>query len=142
VLSHPLRRGRDDGACVHQVDWRHVIHALRRKPGALAGLVCRDSLFPRTEYAAAWTALSDALPQRDACCRMVGLLWLAHEEACEAELAHLIAEELDRAGLPDAEVLRTRLEPRGRTLPADIPVALTGLAQFDALLGTQTGAHT
>jgi hypothetical protein len=135
VLSHTRRRGRDDGACVHQVDWRHVIHALRRKPGALAGLVYRDILFPRTEYAAAWSALSDALPQRDACRRMVALLWLAHEEACEAELAHLIAEALSCGELPDADVLRARLEPRGRTLPADIPVALTGLAQFDALLG-------
>jgi transposase InsO family protein len=134
VLSHPRRRGRDDGACVHQIDWRHVIHALRRKPGALAGLVYRDSLFPRTEYAAAWAALSDALPQRDACRRMVELLWLAHKEACEAELAHLIAEELNRGDLPDADTLRTRLEPRGRAMPADIPVALTGLAQFDALL--------
>jgi hypothetical protein len=66
---------------------------------------------------------------------MVALLWLAHEEACEAELAHLIAEALSCGELPDADVLRARLEPRGRTLPADIPVALTGLAQFDALLG-------
>jgi hypothetical protein len=140
VLSHPRRRGRDDGTCVHQIDYRHVIHALKRKPGALAGLVYRDSLFPRTEYAAAWTALSDALPQRDACRRMVGLLWLAHEEACEAELAHLIAEDLSYGGLPDADDLRLRLEPRGRAMPDDIPVALTGLAQFDALLRTQPGA--
>jgi transposase InsO family protein len=140
VLSHPRRRGRNDGACVHQIDYRHVIHALKRKPGALAGLVYRDSLFPRTEYAAAWSALSDALPRRDACRRMVDLLWLAHEEACEAELAHLIAEDLSYGGLPDADDLRLRLEPRGRAMPTDIPVALTGLAQFDALLGTQPGA--
>jgi hypothetical protein len=32
VVSHPRQRGRNDGARVHQVDWRHVIHALRRKP--------------------------------------------------------------------------------------------------------------
>ena len=41
----------------------------------------------RSEYAAAWAALSEALPRRDACRRMVDLLWLAHDEACEAELA-------------------------------------------------------
>src|SRR6188472_2086376 len=52
----------------------------------LAGSVYRDGLFPRSEYAAAWAALSETLPRRDACRRMVDLLWLAHDEACEAEL--------------------------------------------------------
>ena len=134
VVKHPRRRGRDNGVRVHQVDYRHVIHALRRKPQALAGSVYRDGLFPRTEYAAAWDALSEALPQRDACRRMVDLLWLAHDEACEAELAALIAGDLAADRLPEARTLKTRLEPRRRSLPADTPVALTTLASFDALL--------
>jgi hypothetical protein len=47
-----LRRGRiprgraDRGRCGHVVDYRHVIHALRRKPMALLNLVYRDQLFP------------------------------------------------------------------------------------------------
>jgi hypothetical protein len=134
VVSHPRQRARGDGVRVHQVDWRHVIGSLRRKPQALAGSVYRDSFFPRTEYAAAWGALSAALPQRDACRRMVDLLWLAHEEACEAELAALIAEDLAADHLPAAKILKLRLEPRRRSLPADVPVALTTLASFDALL--------
>ena len=134
VVSHPRQRGRNDGARVHQVDYRHVIHALRRKPQALAGSVYRDGLFPCTEYAAAWAVLSAALPQRDACRRMVELLWLAHDKACETELAALIAEDLAADRLPEAKALRARLEPRRRSLPADTPVALTALASFDALL--------
>jgi hypothetical protein len=134
VVSHPRLRSRGDGVRLHRVDYRHVIHALRRKPQALAGSVYRDGLFPRSEYAAAWAALSDALPRRDACRRMVDLLWLAHDEACEAELAALIAEELASGGLPDAYRLKPRLEPRRRSLPTDVPVALTDLASFDALL--------
>lgn len=134
VVSHPRLRSRGDGVRLHRVDYRHVIHALRRKPQALAGSVYRDGLFPRTEYAAAWAALSEALPQRDACRRMVDLLWLAHEEACEAELAALIAGELAVGRLPEARRLKTRLEPRRRSLPADVPVALTELASFDDLL--------
>lgn len=134
VVSHPRLRGRGDGVRLHRVDYRHVIHALRRKPQALAGSVYRDGLFPRTEYAAAWAALSAALPRRDACRRMVDLLWLAHDEACEAELAALIAEDLAAGRRPDARDLKMRLEPRRRSLPADVPVALTELASFDALL--------
>ena len=134
VVSHPRRRSRGDGVRLHQVDYRHVIHALRRKPQALAGSVYRDGLFPRTEYIDAWAALSANLPQREACRRMVELLWLAHDEACEAELAALIAEDLAAHRLPEARTLKTRLEPRQRLLPADTPVALTTLASFDTLL--------
>ncbi len=123
-----------DGRRVHVVDYRHVIHALKRKPQALAGSVYRDGLFPRGEYAAAWRRLSETLPQRDACRRMVALLALAHDEDCEAELAALIAADLAAGRDPDARELGDRLEPRGRDLPADVPVALTALASFDALL--------
>ena len=129
-----------------------VIHALRRKPQALAGSVYRDGLFPRSEYAVspkanlrfdAWAALSAALPRRDACRRMVDLLWLAHDEGCvapkahlrcDAELAALIADTLGHGDLPEARAMKQRLEPRRRTLPHDTPVALTDLASFDALL--------
>lgn len=134
VVTHPRQRGRRDGARVHCVNYRHVIHALRRKPQALAGSVYRDGLFPRTEYAEAWSALSAALPRKDACRRMVDLLWLAHDEGCEAELAALIAETRAQGELPEARILKQRLVPRQRVLPEDIPVELTDLASFDALL--------
>jgi hypothetical protein len=114
-----------------------VIHALRRKPQALAASVYRDGIFPRSEYAAAWTALSEALPRREACRRMVDLLWLAHDEACEAALATLITAELAAGRLPDAATLKRRLAPRRRDLPEDVPVALTPLAHFDTLLEAQ-----
>ena len=137
VVSHPRLRARQDGRRAHCIDYRHVIHALRRKPQALAASVYRDGLFPRSEYAAAWIALSEALPQREACWRMVDLLWLAHDEVCEAALAGLITAELAAGHLPDAATLQGRLAPRQRDLPADVPVALTALATFDALLEAQ-----
>jgi hypothetical protein len=134
VVSHPRRRTRNDGRRVHVIDYHHVIHALRRKPQALAGSVYRDSLFPRSEYAEAWARLSETLPLRDACRRMVALLALAHDEACEAELAALITEDLAAGRAPDARSLRDRLEPCRCDLPVDVPVALTALASFDGLL--------
>ena len=68
---------------------------------------------------------------------MVDLLWLAHDEACEAALAGLISAELAAGRLPDAATLKSQLAPRQRDLPADVPVALTALAQFDTLLEAQ-----
>ena len=65
---------------------------------------------------------------------MVELLWLAHDEACEAELALLIAEDLVNSRLPEAAKLKPRLAPKQQSVPEDVPVALTELSSFDALL--------
>ena len=64
---------------LHVVNYRHVIHLLRRKPGALLSLVNRDQLFPRDIYRRTWDRLVAAEPARTACQVMVGLLALAHE---------------------------------------------------------------
>ena len=66
---------------------------------------------------------------------MVDLLFIAHERACEAELAHLLAADLTVGILPDADALTLRLTPRHMTLPQDVAVAHPSLASFDALLG-------
>ncbi|MEO1455933.1 MAG: IS21 family transposase, partial [Pseudomonadota bacterium] len=139
VVVHPRRRGRDDGVRVHQVDYRHVIGALRRKPQALAGSVFRDGLFPRSEYAVAWIALSEALAQRDACRAMVALLALAHDEACEAELAERETRRIRR------HLLASRL-PAGKTLATIDFKALSGVprARVEALAAgdwIDTGAN-
>ena len=65
-----LRRGRppqESSKHSHVVDYRHVIHALRKKPMALINLVYRD---PRRAYARAYTAVnfSCALGEKVWCC--------------------------------------------------------------------------
>jgi len=135
VVSHSRARRRSDGHRVHVINYHHVIHALRRKPQALWSSIYRDSLFPRTEYAEAWKVLQRDLPRRDACRRMVDLLFIAHDQACEAELAHLLAADLDAGRAPDPKALASRLAPRQMALPRDVTVAHQSLDSFDALLG-------
>ena len=74
ILS--LRRGRAPGCGKHGrvVDYRHVIHSLRRKSMALLNLVYRDQLFPRRAFALAFEALLAGLGERAACRAMVGIL--------------------------------------------------------------------
>jgi hypothetical protein len=128
----PRGRSRPDGRHGHVVDYRHVIYALRRKPMALLGLVYRDSLFPRPAYARAFEALRAALPDRLACRVTVELLALAHERACEADLAGLIEAELTAGRLPDMAVLRARFAPDPAALP-DITVVHPPLAAYEDL---------
>ena len=113
----PRGRSHSDGRHGHVVDYRHVIHALRRKPMALLGLIYRDSLFPRPAYARAFEAMRAALPDRMACRLTLELLALAHERACEAELAKLLEADLDAGRLPDMASLRARFVTDATALP-------------------------
>jgi hypothetical protein len=56
---------------------------------------------------------------------MVDLLWLSHEDACEDELAALIAEDLGAGRLPEARRLKARLETPRRSSPPDVLVVMT-----------------
>jgi hypothetical protein len=130
-----LRRGRPpqgSGKHGHVVDYHHVIHALRRKPMALINLVYRDRLFPRRAYARAFEALLAQESEKQACRTMVGLLALAHDRACEAELAHAIDADLDAGALPDLDRLRDRFRPDQTAIP-DVAVELAPLSAYDEL---------
>ncbi len=130
-----LTRGRaaSAGKHGHVVDYRHVIHALRRKPMALLGLVYRDQLFPRDAYRRTFDRLLETLAPKPACRLMVDLLALAHDRGCEAELADILADDLGAGRLPDLMVLRGRFAPDPGTLP-DVVVHLTPLSAYEALL--------
>lgn len=129
-----LARGRPgpNGKHGHIIDYRHVIHSLRRKPMALLNLVYRDQLFPRRAYRKAFDALLAEAGEKAACKTMVGLLALAHERACEAELAVAIEEELDSGRLPNLAALTQRFAPKDAA-PPNIIVALPELAVYDAI---------
>lgn len=130
-----LRRGRSwgEGRHGHVIDYRHVIHSLRRKPMALMNLVYREALFPRPAYRLAWERLLAAGDARAACRTMVGLLALAHERNCEAELATILAAELDQGDLPSLVDLRARFAPSASAAPV-ISVILPSIASYDVLL--------
>jgi hypothetical protein len=116
----------------HVVDYRHVIHALRRKPMALLNLVYRDQLFPRPAFGRAFEALRQRCDERPACKIMVELLALAYERSCEAELAEIIDAGLDAGCLPDLASLRARLRPDETPVP-HVTVELVPLGAYDEL---------
>jgi len=142
VLTLPRGRApqRGKGKRGHVIDYRHVIHSLRCKPQALLNLVYRDDLFPRAAYRRAWEALSDRLDPRLACRIMVGLLWLAHERACEADLAAALDTVLDAGQLPDLAALQRRFAATAVDTPA-VTVTLPTAATYDSLLPTAGAAQ-
>jgi hypothetical protein len=131
-MTMPRGRARPNGAHGHVVDYRHLIQSLRRKPMALMGLVYRDKLFPRQAYRRTFDVLVAAVPARVACRTMVDLLALAHDRACEGELAERLTRDLDADILPDMSVLRGVFTPDAAALPA-IVVTYMPLSAYDEL---------
>ena len=99
---------------------------------ALLNLVYRDQLFPRPAFARAFDALRERCDDRPACKIMVGLLALAHDSACEGELADIIAAGLDAGRLPDLATLRARFRPDETPVP-HVTVKLAPLGVYDEL---------
>ena len=114
------------------IDYRHLVGALKRKPGAFARWVLRDAAFPRAVYRQMRERLAAQKPEREACRAMVGLLVLAadgHESQPAQELEQLI--ELDQ--LPHLQALTQLLAPPNSTVP-DVVVMLPTLASYNALI--------
>jgi hypothetical protein len=138
TLVLTLPRGRRPGGALHNrnghvVDYHHVIPALRRKPMALLNLVYRDQLFPREAYRRTWEALIGAQSARNACRTMIGLLALAHDRACEAELASELEAVLASGELPELALLQQKFMPSSVAIP-EVTVSLPAAVAYDALL--------
>jgi hypothetical protein len=99
VLEHP-RLTRTDERRPRSIDYRHLVSALKRKPGAFARWVLRDAVFPRAVYRQTWERLAARLPERNASRTIVGLLVLA-AEGHEAQLADELDQLIELDQLPD-----------------------------------------
>nr|WP_242684362.1 IS21 family transposase [Paraburkholderia hospita] len=138
-----LQRGRPgpNGKHGHVINYRHIIHALRRKPMALLNLVYRDQVFPREAYRLTFERLREQLPERAACKTMVELLSLAHERNCEAQLAQALQQCLDDGQLPDLDALDSRFASKPAAVP-QVHVQLASLRDYEALLDLATEVAT
>jgi hypothetical protein len=122
----------------HNIDFRHVIGSLKRKPQALRYLVYRDALFPTYVYKRAWDALDAALDARQACRDMVTLLEIAANGNCVEALGLRIEAALNEGRLPDVVSLKSVFLPmaRGR---ADVSIPPPDFLGYNSLLTSVGG---
>lgn len=133
VLSRPRATLKDGQRHPRDIDYRHLIAALKRKPGAFARWVLRDAAFPRAVYRQTWERLAAAKPEREACKTMVGLLVLA-ADGFEAQLTQELEQLIELDQLPDLPALSKLLAPPTGEVP-NVTIVLPTLAGYDALLG-------
>lgn len=123
----------DNKRRARQVDYRHVIASLERKPQAFRYSRLRDDLLPDETYKAVWAWLDREMEARKACKTMVGILALAHRADCEKQLGEHLQIMMSNQSLPSLHELRRRFEHGEQTVPA-IHVNQPPAASYDALL--------
>lgn len=117
------------------IDYRHVIHSLVRKPGAFAGYIYREELFPRSVFRQAY----DRLKQHDAAradAAYVRVLALAAESGEDA-VAGVLGQLLRDHELPCDTLVRDRLTLPVRPTPMLASFA-PELSDYDQLLEVGT----
>lgn len=115
----------------HQIDYRHVIWSLVRKPGAFARYRYREELFPSLVFRRAYDALVDARGER-ADVEYVRILHLA-ASTMEADVERALEELLARGERPDFAAVKALAAPEKPTVP-QINIPAPDLTVYDRLL--------
>ena len=126
VVERTEKRRGDKGGFVN---WRHVVLALQRKPGALSGWRHREAMFPN----ARWRGLYDLLKERHSPGRAereyLGILVLGLQERLESLEA--VIEELGQQ--VSLDTMRRRFCPPNNIIEMKLEV---NLSSYDELLST------
>lgn len=120
----------------YRIDYRHVIQSLALKPQAFRYSVIKDALLPNATYQEIWQRLNQECVSRHACQLMVGLLKLACDYNCEADLGDKVLSLLQKGEIPTLGSLQRRYETQSKTSPAypEIVVPKQNIAVYDRLL--------
>jgi hypothetical protein len=130
IETLPRLRGRGK----HQINYRHVIDWLVRKPGAFADYRYRDDLFPTSRFRMAFDAFNADHTPRVAIRMYLEILQLAARES-ETGVDEALRRWLDRDLPLTVELLRQdMLSASGLPSPREVQIDAVDLSSFDELL--------
>ena len=128
--SFPRLRGRGK----HQINYRHVIDWLVRKPGAFADYRYRDDLFPTSRFRMAFDTLTAAHTPRVAAAKYLEILQLSARES-ETGVDDALTRWLDSDSPLTPEMVREDLlKSSGLAPPREVQIDAVNLSSFDELL--------
>lgn len=116
-LAFTLERKRKNKQHVRQIDYRHIIDSLSKKPGALLRYIYRDELFPTLAFRQTWECLQQAHDQRKACREYVSILKEAAQENRESRVSHYLERELIKEKVPKAADVALLFKEASSDLP-------------------------
>jgi Integrase core domain len=121
-----------------RINYRHLIAHLMRKPGAFAGYVFRDDLFPSLAYRKAYDRLVERKPERadKEYLAILNHAAMGSEQDVEAVLELL----LEGGGTPSLEAVKELTSINMGVLP-DLRIPVPELFSYDELLSFLPRAH-
>lgn len=130
-LPNGRKRGR-------QVDYRHVIHSLAKKPQAFRYSQLRDDLLPSVTYRTIWAAVDKTMAAKDACKFMVGLLRLAALHDCEKPLGGAVLTALNEGKPLSLISFQKQFCKKPERLTQDIQIVHPSLENYNLLIPHQS----
>lgn len=116
-----------------QVDYRHVIGSLVKKPQAFRYSRLRDDLLPTPEYQLIWKYVDENMSAKAACKFIVGLLYLAHCENCESTLAQTVLSLIEKNATLSLSSLQMKFKVP-LIKPPNIEVTQHDLSDYNTLI--------
>ena len=123
----------------HQIDYRHLVGALSKKPQAFRNYIFREHLFPTLAFKLTWKQLDLHLDSRTSCKEYISILKLAADHD-ESKVSRCLEQMLSKNELPKQLTVQKRLglltEPKSIKVRVESP----DLASYNQLL-TQENNH-
>jgi hypothetical protein len=119
----------------YQINYRHVIDSLLRKPGGFRNYRYREDLFPRTVFRRSWEALDRRLSPRQADLAYLRILKLA-AQGLETDVADTLELLLACPQDWDDQSVAERVQPIRSDLP-DLHQPAVNLSDYDQLLSQE-----
>ncbi len=127
------RKRRSGGSRVHQINYRHIIGSLARKPQAFRHYIYKEELFPTLAFRETWERLNQELDSKTACKEYVKILKEASEKDQEAVVNSFLENRLLQGALPraaDIQALFKKVEDTPQLTPLK-----NDLSIYDILIG-------
>lgn len=123
-----------------QINYRHLIHSLVKKPQAFRYSQLRDDLLPNTAWETVWQFIDEQVSAKAACRLIVGLLQLADTYDCEDKLGRQLLVQIQKGQIPSLSQWSCQYR---KPLPVpNIAVEQHPLAAYNALIQAASATFT
>ena len=124
------------GVQQYQINYRHVIDTLLRKPGGFRNYRYREELFPSAVFRQAWEALNQHLSPRRADIAYLRILKLA-ARGMETDVAATLEALLSAKNTWDDQTVAEQVQPQ-LPVPPGLTQHTVNLTEYDQLLNQET----
>jgi hypothetical protein len=116
-----------------QINYKHIIHSLHKKPQAFMFSQIRDSLLPTEDFKIIWDKVCKEMSRPVACKYIVKLLYIANKYDCERDLTNYVMQRLDSIDVLTLSAIESRYK-EDEVSPPPFEVHQHSLSSYNNLI--------